>query len=244
MSKKKKTAEFSKMDLVMIIVIIAAIASLAALLMVFGNIITRGNATPTPSGDRELTMEELGWHDFQSYFSKGLDENGKVSGIDVKEYVTLPELASLELPENCTIEQWKDALLAQSTVTVYEPLFDALKERYLFYANYMYEYQEENYYNYNGEHKYESIYEAYGTTEEGFEQYIEEQTLKETKLVLIVQAIFEERGLTVTHEHVLQWLSENNYTADDEKGIVFQHGQPYVNRMAMQYAVWNSFGEN
>lgn len=235
--KKKETKEFSNKELFQILGIVAGCALLAVLVLVIGHKVQEKNSKKETENGTD-SLETLGWHDFSEYFSKGLNEDGTVAGVTVSELVELCDYDSVTVPAGENAETYlTEYLLENCTVTDLESLRAAIEERLRFYAEYMYEYNEENYYAYWEEHQFADMYEAYGTTEEEYESYVKEEAAKEMRGWLIFQAIYEKEGLSVTEDHVLQWIEKNNFSADDLEGITYQHGEAYVNRMAMKQAV-------
>lgn len=235
--KKKETVSYSKKDTVMILGIVVACAVLAIVLMIIGqNVRNKDTKQPT----KESIWEERGWHDFSSYFSKGLNEDGTIAGVNAADVVELCDYHDIMIPDG---EQPKtyvsNYLLENCKVQDQETLREIIEERMRFYANYMYEYNEKNYYEYHEKHQFENIYEAYQTTEEGYEQYMKEESVKQMRLWLILQAIHEKEQLSFERADVLDWILKEGFDPKDEEGIVFQHGEPYTKLMGRQQAVWN-----
>lgn len=235
--KKKETAEFSNKELFQILGIVAGCALLAVLVLFIGHKVQEKNSEKE-QGTETDSLETRGWHDFSSYFSKGLNEDGTVAGVTVSELVELCDYGGVEVPAGEDAETYlTEYLLENCKVTDLESLRAAIEERLRFYAEYMYQYNEENYYAYHEEYQFSNMYEAYGTTEEEYEAYVKEEAAKEMRGWLIFQAIYEKEGLSVTEEDIVRWIQKNNYSADDLEGITYQHGKAYVNRMAMKQAV-------
>ncbi len=238
MAKKKNgTTEFTKRDTIMIIGIVVACALFAVLVMVIGQQV-RKKDVPKPS-DTE-TLEQRGWHDFSKYFSKGMDQNGKISGSDVLKAVELCDYRSIEIPEKEEPKAYvQKYLLENCKVQDREELRKDIEERLRFYAKYMYEYNEENYMNYNGEYQFSDIYEAYHTTEAEFEKYMKDESAKQMRLWLILEAIYEKEGLSSGKAEILDWIRGEGLEAGDKEGVLYQHGEAYTNMMGRQQAVWN-----
>lgn len=233
--KKKETDAFSNKELFQILGIVAGCALLAVLVLIIGH---KVQDSKKEKETEEPSLEDLGWHDFSAYFSKGLNEDGTVAGVSVSELVELCDYGAITVPDGENAENYATKyLLENCKVTPLDSLQDSIEARLRFYAEYMYKYNEENYYAYFEKHQFSDMYEAYGTTKEEYEVYVKEEAAKEMRSYLIFQAIYEKEGLSITEENILSWIQKNNFSPDDLEGIVYQHGKAYVNRMAMKQAV-------
>ncbi len=238
MGRKKGTYASSNRELFLILGIVAGFALLAVLILLLGHAIRDKRSSEGTQTDKTEELESLGWHDFSAHFCKGLNADGTVSDVVVSELVELCDYSGLEVPEGEDEETWlTQYLLDNCKVTDLEGLRQAIEERLRFYAEYMYEYNEENYYAYFEEYQFKDMYEAYGTTEREYEEYVAQASLEEMRSYLIFQAIYEKEGLQITDAHRLRWVEKNNFSEEDLEGILYQHGEAYVNRMAMKQAV-------
>lgn len=234
--KKNETTEFTKKDSLMILGVVVVCALIAAVVMIIGHQVRKKNV---PQISEEEALEQRGWHNFSNYFSKGIDKDGKISEVDVSKVVELGDYSNIEIPEKEQPEAFiQNFLLENCKVEDQEELRKAIEERLRFYAKFMYEYNEENYMNYNGEYQFSDIYEAYHTTEAEFEQYMKDESAKQMRLWLIFQAIYEKEGLSSGDAEILNWIRGEGLEPSDKKGVLYQHGEPYTNMMGRQQAVW------
>ena len=104
-------------------------------------------------------------------------------------------------------------------------------------TKYMYE-SEYNYYNQyayslNGKYEWDSIYDYYQMDESKFNEMVKSDAESQCDFYLIVQKIFEDRGLKLTDEDIEACLKTRGYDAESLDKLYESYGKGYIYQSAM-----------
>ncbi len=231
MSKEKNIVDKKWKSALLPVGIVVAFALLAVLIMVIGHKVRN---------DETAALEADGWRDYKEYFGKGLDKNGMLADVKVEDYVTLCDYKSVSVPEGTEVEKKAyllNYLVENSTVKDCPEYLAMLEERITFMLTQRYKDNEAHFYEAYGKYQFEDVYDAYDKTKEEFEAYVTDVARKEMTKYMILQYICQKEGYKVKDHHVESWVLASGYEKEDLDGIVYQHGEPYLKRMAMETVV-------
>ncbi len=228
---KKESKSTNKMNAIWPIAVVVLCAIIGVVLMVWGD---------KAQNKEEQAMEENGWKDYKEQFGKGLDKNGLLKDIEVSDYVTLCDYQSMEIPSGSSKEKKQfvtEYLLENCTVKDCPEYLADLEERIRFVLVQSYKDNEEHFYQAYDKYQFEDVYDAYDMTQEEFDQYITDKAKEEMKRLMIFQSIFEKEGYEVEKADIEEYILSIGYEKEDVEGIYYQHGEPYLRRMAMESVV-------
>lgn len=224
-------------------------------------------------------------------YSAGLDDNGKIAGVNVNDYVELcdfsnivfqePEVAmedeeweevladlleesGLEeitdeyIAENygehaSTLDEYKeyvsqlvqeeniktlvlDYLVENSTVkSIPKKYYNAIEECLDGQYKYEYAYYNNMYYQFLGYYNWNSYLDYYGMSKSEYKTMLASATTKSVEQNLIMQAVFEKMGLTLTDEDVNTAIIEAGYAESAVDTAIENYGMSYWKQFAISY---------
>ena len=122
-----------------------------------------------------------------------------------------------------------------------EKYTNAILEMNAYVYQYEYAMMNEQVYSTYGYYGWESMedyfLQYYGMTVEELEEYIQYYTSVDVTFAMLCQAIYEERGLTLTEDHKLTFVENMGYTADTMETAIDAYGANYITQGAMSIAV-------
>lgn len=85
---------------------------------------------------------------------------------------------------------------------------------------------------------YDTVYDYYGMEENEYESYVSEKGIREATLAVIVQAIAEQQGISVTQDDVERYL-EQQQMEESLAELSDQYGQGYLYHITLQDKVFD-----
>jgi len=129
------------------------------------------------------------------------------------------------LLENCKVNS-----IPKDYLKLLKENWDAQYQAEYSYYNNMY-YQFLGYYNWN------SCYDYYGVSRSEYKEMVNTSAEDSAKQNIILQAIYEDLGLTITQDDIDKALVEAGYESDDMESAIEDYGKPYWNQFAIFYKV-------
>lgn len=134
------------------------------------------------------------------------------------------------------IDNSKVTSIPKDYLELLEENWDAQYQAEYSYYNNMY-YQFLGYYNWN------SCYDYYGMSRAEYKDMVKTSAEDAAKQNMILQAVYEDLGLTITQDDIDKALVEAGYEINDMESAVEDYGKPYWNQFAIFYKVVEAVAE-
>lgn len=94
-----------------------------------------------------------------------------------------------------------------------------------------------NYLDLYGKEAYKNVAKMKQMTNAEYKEYVKGEAEKLAKEAVVIQALYDQYGLTVSDENVQSFMEYYGYEEADRETAVERFGEPYINQQAMKYAV-------
>ncbi len=204
-----------------------------------------------PKSEVEMTEDELTEHvdsiltdnEIEELTDEFIVENYSDVASTVDEYLEYVKTSTME--ENIK-DYIYEYLLTNSTVTSYPKKYlKVMKEQVDKSYLYQFNYNNELLYAYTGSYQWSSYLDYYGVSRSEYKDMVEETAKEAVAESLILQYIYEDLGLSITDDEILEIASSLGYTADDAglASATTDYTLPYIKQITANDKVIDHLAE-
>lgn len=149
-------------------------------------------------------------------------------------YAELEEAVINSLLEANVEEAAWNKMLEETEVKEFpEEYLANILETTLYMYQYEYDYYNEYMYSLNGEYQWDSVYDYYGVDETGYDEMINNDAYSQCKYYVVAQAVYEQYGLEVTENDLINCVVDRGYTANNLDNLIANYGSGYIYQSAL-----------